>query len=365
MANRGPGSPLAEHLRQRIAAEGPLSLASYMETVLLHPRFGYYATRDPLGRAGDFITAPEISQMFGELVGAWLAQVWQEMGAPAMIRLVELGPGRGTLMADILRAARLRPGFLSALRVHLIEASPVLRGRQEEALRPHATSVPIAWHDHLDQVPEGPLLALANEFFDALPVRQYQKSTEGWHERLVGANEEGQFIFVLSPPQPAPPGAVATLAAVGDVVEVSTAAIGLADALARRIVRDGGTALAIDYGPAESAPGDSFQAVRGHRFADPFADPGTADLTAHVDFAALARAAREAGAHVFGPVTQGEFLKRLGIDLRAHRLTRDGGPMRAAAVEAARARLVGAAGMGTLFKALAWRSPGLPAPPGF
>lgn len=365
MVEPAVGSSLADHLRRRIALEGPLSLAVYMETALLHPRLGYYATRDPFGQAGDFVTAPEISQMFGELIGACLAQVWQEMGRPYPVRLIEFGPGRGTLMADVLRAARHVPDFLSAIRVHLVEASPTLRARQEETLRTRASDAPIEWHGHLGEVPEGPLLVVANEFFDALPIRQYRKSAEGWRERLVDVNERGDFVFVHSPPQSAPPSMAAESAAVGDVIEVSSAAIGLADTLARRIVDSRGAALVIDYGPTESAPGDSFQAVHRHRFADPLIAPGESDLTAHVDFAALNRVARDAGADVFGPMAQGEFLRRLGIDVRAERLSRDVSPARAAEVAAARARLVEATGMGTLFKAVAWQSPGLARPPAF
>ena len=368
----GPAAPgsttLGRILARRIRQAGPLTVASFMAEALGHPAHGYYRTRDPLGQAGDFTTAPEISQMFGELVGLWCVELWQAMGTPAAVNLVELGPGRGTLMADALRAARLRPGFHAALRLHLVETSPPLREIQAATLRAAAPALTPSWHDSLADVPDGPLLLVANELFDALPIHQFQRTGDGWRERVVtlAGNDEtlrfglapaGPALALLSPAQrAAPPGAIA---------EASPAAIALAADIARRVTAEGGAALVIDYGPAESAAGDSLQALRRHQPADPLATPGEADLTAHVDFAALARAAREAGAAVHGPVTQGAFLSRLGIEMRAARLAQRATASQAQDVRAALARLLGPAEMGTLFKVLAIAAPALPVPPGF
>jgi NADH dehydrogenase [ubiquinone] 1 alpha subcomplex assembly factor 7 len=357
-------SALAEHLARRIRSTGPITIADWMAEALGHPEHGYYRTRDPLGVAGDFITAPEISQMFGELIGLWLVECWRLMGEPRPVRLAELGPGRGTLMADALRAARLRPEFLAALDLHLVETSPALRRRQAESLRPSGAAP--RWHDGFATVPEGPLLLVANEFFDALPVHQFQRTAQGWRERVVAFGEEG-FRLGLAPPGPAlallPEASRA--APEGGIAEVSPAALGLADVIARRLVADGGAALVIDYGPAESAPGDSLQAVRGHRPHDPLRDPGAADLTAHVDFAALARAATGAGARVHGPLPQGVWLERLGLRQRAARLRAGASPAQAKEIDAAERRLLDPGEMGTLFKAMALAAPSLATPPGF
>ncbi len=361
-------TPLGESLALRIRQAGPLSVAEFMAEALGHPEHGYYRSRDPFGAAGDFTTAPEISQMFGELIGLWCVAMWQAMGSPAEANLVELGPGRGTLMADALRAAGLRPDFAAAARLHLVETSPALRARQAEALQAAAPGCAPAWHDDLATVPEGPLLLVANELFDALPVHQFQRIADGWRERVVGLVPDGTRLgFGLAMPGPAlalladahraaPPGAI---------VELSPARLALAGEIARRVVRDGGAALIIDYGPAASAPGDSLQAVRDHAPADPLAEPGLADLTAHVDFAALARAARDAGAAVHGPVPQGGLLSQLGLELRATALLRVADAAQARDIRAAAARLLGPDEMGTLFKALAIVDPALPTPPGF
>ncbi|MCC7345840.1 MAG: SAM-dependent methyltransferase [Variibacter sp.] len=340
-----------------------------MALCLAHPRHGYYLTRDPLGRAGDFTTAPEVSQMFGELLGLWAVAVWQLMGAPAQMNLVELGPGRGTLMADGLRAARLAPAFLAAAEVHLVEISPVLRARQRAALA--AAPVAVQWHDALEAVPAGPAIVLANEFFDALPVNQAVKTARGWHERLVGLDPRGRLAFGLAP---APlPGFAQALPGVrgappGAIFEWRDPAP--AQALGRRAASAGGAALIVDYGHTESAAGDTFQALRRHGYADPLASPGEADLTAHVDFAALAADARAAGATVHGPVTQGHFLRTLGIAARAARLQENASASQRKAVDEALERLTGGsagktAGMGDLFKVLALAHPALPPLPGF
>jgi NADH dehydrogenase [ubiquinone] 1 alpha subcomplex assembly factor 7 len=359
-------TPLEAEIRRIIAVDGPMSVAAFMRLCLGHPVHGYYTTRDPFGRGGDFITAPEISQMFGELIGLWAVAVWQAMGAPPKLALVELGPGRGTLMADALRAGRIAPAFAAALGVHLVETSPVLQRLQQERLA--GLGVPIAWHRDLAGVPDGPLILIANEFFDALPVHQAVRTAAGWHERMVGI-EAGRLVFALHPdPIPAfaavlprrladaPAGAVYEWRSGEVVAEV-----------ARRVVGNGGAALALDYGHRDSALGETLQAVGRHGFADPQKTPGEVDLTAHVDFAALARAAEAVGARVHGPVAQGEFLRRLGIEARATALRTNATAAQAADIDAALARLTGAGrdAMGELFKAIAFADPKLATLPGF
>ncbi|MGQ9371422.1 class I SAM-dependent methyltransferase [Azospirillum sp. A39] len=361
-----PAGSLAEALARRIAVEGPISVAAFMAEALGHPRFGYYMKQDPFGAAGDFVTAPEVSQMFGELIGLWCADTWQRMGAPSPVRLVELGPGRGTLMADALRAAAVLAPFRAALRVHLVETSPALRERQRATL----AGVDVAWHDRLEEVPDGPALVVANEFFDALPVRQIQRTPQGWSERLVDRAEDGGtgFRFVLEAFGSAGASLVpSTLrdAPPGSVIEVSPASQAVARVLAARLAAQGGAALLIDYGYVGPAVGDTLQAVRRHTHVPVLEAPGDADLTAHVDFAALAVAAQAAGAAAFGPVTQGALLERLGIAARAAALKRTATPRQAADVDAALARLIGTDQMGTLFKALALAAPGVGAPAGF
>jgi SAM-dependent MidA family methyltransferase len=335
-----------------------LTIADYMADCLLHPDHGYYTTRPPFGPEGDFITGPEISQMFGELLGLCLAQAWQDQGAPAAFALAELGPGRGTLMADVLRATRHVPGFHAAARVVLIEASPALRARQQATLTPH----PVQWADSIDALPGAPLFLLANEFFDALPIRQFQRHTDGWQERLVG-ERDGGLAFGLS--------CATRMAALehrladtvpGDIVETCAPAQAIVADIAQRIDRFGGAALLIDYGDWHSR-GDTLQALRRHAFADPLAEPGEADLTAHVDFEALAQAAAPCTAT--GPVPQGVLLERLGITARAQALARR---MTGAALTAhigAHRRLTHPEEMGKLFKALALHPRRAPPPPGF
>ncbi|MGK9168114.1 SAM-dependent methyltransferase [Inquilinus limosus] len=336
-----------------------------MAEALGHPRHGYYVTRDPLGAAGDFTTAPEISQIFGELIGLWCADLWQRLGSPDPVLLVELGPGRGTLMQDALRAiGRAAPGFRAALRLTLVETSPALRAAQAARL---ADAAPV-WLDRLADLPDGPALVVANEFFDALPIRQWQRGRAGWHERLVGWDDAaGRLRWELS--ARADPGLALIPEAVrdapeGSIAESCPAGLSHAAFLGQRLTRQGGAALIIDYGPARSAPGDSFQAVRRHAFADPLEAPGEADLTAHVDFQALAEAATQAGAEAHGPVPQGAFLEALGLRARAAQL-KTASPARAEGIESAVERLAGPDQMGTLFKALALTAPGLGTPAGF
>lgn len=359
---------LADILLERIARQGPLSVAEYMAEALGHPEHGYYATRDPLGAAGDFVTAPEVSQMFGELIGLWCAVVWQAAGRPDPVNLVELGPGRGTLMADLLRAARTVPGFAEALSVHLVETSPVLRAAQKAALADVSPSRGPVWHDSLESVPDGPLLVVANEFFDALPIRQFRRTDAGWCERLIAAGPgKARFEWTQGPPVERPPGLSERLpdAPVGAIVETAPAAAALAGALGERLAGHGIAALIVDYGYDMSAPGDTLQAVRNHRFADPLADPGEADLTAHVDFEALLAAGAAAGARPFASIPQGTFLESIGLGARAEALTARASPAQATDIRAARQRLADPRQMGALFRAAALQHPGLPPPPGW
>lgn len=355
-------TPLAAELKRLIAHEGPLTVERYMALCLGHPRFGYYMTRDPFGARGDFVTAPEISQMFGELVGLWAAETWRLMGSPAPVRLVELGPGRGTLMADALRAARVLPGFREAIDLHLVETSPVLRERQRAALAAGGTAA--TWHDAVETLPPGPMLVVANEFFDALPVRHYQRTERGWCERLVGLDAEGRLAFGLAgEPEPA----LTQAAPPGTVLEVAAVSAAIMATLAGRLAASGGAMLAFDYGHVASGFGETLQALKEHVFVDPLAEPGEADLTVHVDFAALAGTALAAGAAVHGPLLQGDFLAALGIHQRAEALKRRASAEQAGAVDAALARLTDMSerGMGRLFKAMAVAHPALPLLPGF
>ncbi|WJS83645.1 SAM-dependent methyltransferase [Paracoccus sp. TOH] len=342
-------TPLARTIAARIRLSGPMRLDDYMQLCLLHPQHGYYATRDPFGVAGDFTTAPEISQMFGEMVGLALAQAWLDQGRPAPFTLAEIGPGRGTLMADILRAIRVVPGMAAAARVVLVEASPHLRRVQREKLGE------ISHVEDVSGLPEAPLFLVANEFFDALPIRQFQMGGQGWAERVVVLGPEGGLALGLAAvaEQPLPP------APEGTVRELCPAAGPIVATLAGRIAAHGGCAIVIDYGGWDGQ-GDTFQALRRHRPEDPLAHPGEADLTAHVDFAPLAGTARALGIRVSGMLSQGEWLLRLGIAQRAQRLAAagDGGAM------AALHRLTAPGEMGHLFKVLAFWARHAPAPPG-
>jgi NADH dehydrogenase [ubiquinone] 1 alpha subcomplex assembly factor 7 len=347
-------TPLEAELKRRIAIDGPMPLPQYMALCLTDSLHGYYVTRDPFGAAGDFTTAPEISQMFGELIGLWTASVWLQLGAPDRVHVVELGPGRGTLLADALRAARVVPGFAAAARIDLVETSPVLRQRQKATLETFAGS--IAWHRHFAEITGAPLIVIANEFFDALPVHQTVRAPDGWHERMVGLDDEGRLALALHP-EPLP-GFEVTLPPALRHAPLGTIREWRSDELmveiAQRVIQCRGAALIIDYGEVESGLGDTLQAVSRHRHASVLETPGEVDLTAHVDFAALGRAATSAGARVWGPLTQGTFLMRLGISERAASL-KAASPARAADIEAGLARLTapGADGMGDLFKVIA------------
>jgi NADH dehydrogenase [ubiquinone] 1 alpha subcomplex assembly factor 7 len=351
-----------DRLKRRIAAGGPVTVAEFMRIALVEQGAGYYATRDPLGSAGDFVTAPEISQMFGELIGLWCVDAWERAGAPDPFLLVELGPGRGTLMVDALRAAKVRPAFLTAMRLHLVEISRPLRDAQEQRL---GAFHPL-WHDDLTTLPEGPALMIGNEFLDALPIHQFQMTAQGWRERGVALVDDALAWTLL------PPGAQLGLlqavhrrAKADEIAEVCPSALSMASAIGTRMAEEGIAALFIDYGAAASAVGESLQAVKAHRFCDPLTEVGAADLTAHVDFAAIANAAREAGARVHGAVAQATFLETLGIRTRAALLSARANEADRAAIAEAMTRLIDPRQMGSLFKALAISHPDLQELAGF
>lgn len=358
-------TPLHDVIRGLLASSGPMPVSRYMQLCLTHPEHGYYVGRDPLGREGDFTTAPEVSQMFGELVGLWAAAVWREMGAPPVVNLVELGPGRGTMMADALRAVRVVPPLFNAINVHLVEINSRLRDKQRATL----TGRSVTWHDSLADVPRGPSIILANEYFDVLPVHQMVKSERGWHERMVAMSDDGDLYFdIAREPTPrfevllpetirrSPVGAVFEWRPDHEMMQ-----------LASRVRDDGGAALIIDYGHIRSAAGDTLQAIVKHSYADPLESPGRADVTAHVDFEALVRAAEDVGARVHGPVPQSDFLQRLGIEARAAALSAKATPQNAEDIVAAMRRLIGKSpdGMGDLFKVIAISDPGLTSVVGF
>jgi NADH dehydrogenase [ubiquinone] 1 alpha subcomplex assembly factor 7 len=356
----GEVSPLLSDIKRLIKTAGPMPVWRYMQLCLTHPTHGYYVSRDPLGREGDFITAPEVSQMFGELLGLWAASVWKAMGSPPQIQLIELGPGRGTMIVDALRALRVLPPLYQALSVHLVEINPMLLEKQKAALSGVRN---VEWHASIDEIPRGPSIILANEYFDVLPVHQVVKRATGWHERVVEIDGNGKLAFgaaaepmprfeVLLPPlvREAPVGAVFEWRPDAEIMKIAT-----------RVRDSGGAALIIDYGHLRSDAGDTFQAIARHSFADPLKNPGLADVTAHVDFQALAQAAEDIGARVHGPVSQGEFLKRLGIETRAVTLMAKATHEVSEDISEALKRLIGGgrSGMGSMFKAIGISNPRL------
>jgi len=359
-------SPLKSEIKKLTRKSGPMPVWRYMELCLTHPEFGYYVSRDPLGREGDFTTAPEVSQMLGELLGLWAASVWKAIGSPPLLRLIELGPGRGTMMADALRALRVVPPLYQSLSIHLVEINPVLRDKQKSLL---SGARDIAWHDSIDDIPDGPAIIFANEYFDVLPIHQAVKRETGWHERTVEIDANGDLAFgsaaepiphfeVLLPPlvRSAPVGAVFEWRPDAEIMKIAT-----------RVRDQDGAALIIDYGHVRSDAGDTFQAIARHSFADPLKNPGQADVTAHVDFQALARAVEDLGARVHGPVPQGDFLKRLGIETRAVTLMAKASHEVSEDISGALKRLVGGGrgGMGSMFKVLAVSEPNLVSLAGF
>ncbi|MGB0920778.1 MAG: class I SAM-dependent methyltransferase [Alphaproteobacteria bacterium] len=362
-------SPLIAHFVKLIETQGPIGVDRFMTDALMHPQHGYYVSQTPFGRGGDFITAPDISQMFGELVGVWAADSWDRIGRPHKIALVELGPGRGTLMADALRALHTIQPFLVAMELHMVEGSDRLRAIQSRAI-----DRPITHHTSIEDLPRDcPIIVIANEFLDALPIKQFQKTAGGWRERLVDLNRTqpepatpwAPFRFQLSTQALKAPAALLGSrvrgAALGAIAEKSPACESVVSSLARQIGKQGGAALFIDYGPRQSALGDSLQAVQNHQYAPLFDAPGTADLTAHVDFEALKTIAAKAGAACFSITDQGEFLKALGIEARASALIRTASPKLAQDVQSALHRLTHQEQMGQLFKVLAFAQPGITA----
>ncbi|OQW56039.1 MAG: methyltransferase [Proteobacteria bacterium SG_bin9] len=353
-------SPLEAELRKLIKKTGSMPVWRYMELCLTHPKHGYYVSRDPLGREGDFITSPEVSQMFGELIGLWAAAAWNAMGTPMQVNLIELGPGNGTMMSDALRAIRVLPPFFEAADIHLVEINPVLREKQKKAL---ANRKGATWHNRFETVPKGPAIIFANEYFDVLPIHQMVRKPTGWHERTVELDANGKLIYgampeptpqfeVLLPPlvRAAPEGAVFEWRPDTEIMK-----------LGRRLRSQGGVALIIDYGHVRSDAGDTFQAIARHSFTDPLKAPGTADVTAHVDFQALMRAAEDMGVRTHGPIEQGSFLKRLGIETRAVSLMGKSPPDVSASIASALKRLTegGRGGMGSLFKVMAISHPSI------
>jgi SAM-dependent MidA family methyltransferase len=340
-------NPLQERLVRLITDEGPLNMAQYMMLCLHDPRHGYYATRPSLGAEGDFVTAPEVSQMFGEMVGLWLMESWNRLGRPVPFRLVEIGPGSGALMSDILRTGRALPGFLEAADLWLVEASAPLRALQAERLAEHHPQ----FADRLEDVPPGaPVLLAANEYLDCLPARQFVHRGGEWFEQRVGLDPDGALALGLSPlpsgltpPADAPDGAV---------WELSVAQSTAGNVIGERIASEGGVALLIDYGRDTPDFGDTLQALKRHRKQHPLAEPGQADLTVHVDFPAVAAGAKEGGAAASSIVSQSDFLRGMGIETRAQRLMQNS-PDSAPLIQRQLQRLINPSEMGLLFKVLA------------
>lgn len=356
---------LKARLLARIDREGPINIAAYMSACLFDPVDGFYPTRDPLGSEGDFITAPEISQMFGELIGIFALQSWRDMGRPETVQLVELGPGRGVMMSDMMRAAHMDADFIKAARITMVEASPALEAVQAKTLA--ACPAPVTWASSLSEVAAGPSIIVGNEFLDCLPIRQFIRHDGAWHERMVMIDPENadELIYARS----ATPEVGVDLTAFedaqdGDLAEYNPGLTQLCAQLYDRFAIDDGRALLVDYGPAQPETGDTVQAISRHQKVDTLAQPGDADLTARVDFSALSRAARKEGLDRYGPVTQAAFLKAMGIELRAAKLAQQSErhkPIIARQLH----RLMDEHAMGSLFKVMALQSKGLPRPIGF
>lgn len=338
---------LEQLMASHIAQNGPMGMSEFMALALGHPEHGYYMGRDPFGQAGDFTTAPEISQMFGEMIGAWFADMWMKGGAPSRLTLLECGPGRGTLMADMLRATSSVPGFHDALDLHLLETSPVLRARQKETL----SGYNVRWHDTIETVPDdAPFYVIGNEFFDALPVQQFIFQGGRWHERRIDY-QDGRFCFVACEVD-APDMPVMQAPGEGAVYECSPLSLSLMTVMAERVAAQGGAMLFVDYGYDAHAYGDTLQAVRGHDYVPVLEQVGACDLSAHVNFAALAESAQKAGLQIFGPAGQGAFLQALGIDMRAKMLQQKASDTQRDDIQSALGRLTGDGTMGRLFRVL-------------
>ncbi|WP_040450405.1 class I SAM-dependent methyltransferase [Hoeflea phototrophica] len=349
-------TPLAEKMARIIEQAGPLKISDFFALCLADPDHGYYKTREPFGRSGDFITAPEVSQLFGEMIGVFLVHAWQAQGAPDQVRIAEIGPGRGTLMSDALRViAKLAPDLYANATIHMVETSDRLRNEQRQTLV--RIKDRICWHQAFEEIPAGFTLMVANELFDAIPIHQFVKTPNGFRERVVGLDENGRLAFGIGTGSFDPSLLPVDEAAVpeGEIFELAPARSAVMQAVASKLVRDGGTALSIDYGHLVTGFGDTLQAVYRHEFDTPLARPGEADLTSHVDFQALAEAAVAAGAHLHRPLTQGEFLVGLGLVERAGALGSGRDALTQAAIRDAVNRLAGEGEgrMGALFKVLA------------
>ena len=356
-------TPLARKLARLIATTGPISVADYFSSCLSDPEYGYYRTRHPFGTAGDFTTAPEISQLFGEMIGIFLVLCWRAHGKPDAVRLIEIGPGRGTLMADVQRTlSGVAPELVSAASGHLVETSPHLSKVQAQTL----SGAPVSnhWHTDIDDVPEGFSLLFCNELFDAIPIRQFISTDNGFRERVVALDEADNLIFEAGTASLAPADVPAT-AKIGDIIEIAPAREALMSRIAARLAASGGCALAIDYGHGEAGTGDTLQAVRDHRYTGVFETPGEADLTSHVDFSALARAAAASGAQVWPLLSQSRFLLGLGLLERAGALGAGKTQKRQQEIGEAVNRLAGdgEGQMGNLFKVLGLSSPAIAVAP--
>ncbi len=363
LSPEGRGSPLLDIIRRRIESDGPMNLGEYMALCLGHPKHGYYMTRDPLGAAGDFTTSPEISQLFGEMIGAWLADMWIKMGKPPECILLECGPGRGTLMADIMRATKGVAGFHSAMKIHLMEMSPVLRNRQSEVLANYETR----WIDDLNALNSAiPVLIIGNEFLDALPVRQLERKGGKWFERVVGLAPDNSLQIGLKEADFTLMERLQSLhisLEEGDVFEISPILNQFINFVDNLLKKQSGAALFVDYGHAKTAAGETLQAVRSHRFVKITDTPGFCDLTAHIDFENIAHIAKTDGITVHGPVTQAAFLRELGIEYRAQKLIQTLQPNASnvcgvnepqiEAIKSGLNRLIDTQQMGILFKVLA------------
>lgn len=333
-----------DFIKALIQKNGPIDIGQFMSLALGHPQLGYYMKQDPFGANGDFTTAPEISQMFGEMIAAWILEVWQQMGTPSPFTLLECGPGRGTLMVDIMRSLKNVPGFHDAAQVHLMEISPVLKQMQGAALASYNPK----WHVNLETVPDQPMIVIANEFLDALPVRQLIKSEKGWDERLVTLAGE-EFGYTTRPL----PIDIGVVAKVGDIFEISPVRSGFVADLVKKMSKNSeGAALLIDYGHAHSGFGDTLQAIKDHKYVSPLEFVGDADLTTHVDFEAVRKAAEGAGAQVTDPVEQGAWLRTIGIQHRADTLKAKANEAQKFDIEKALQRLTDSSQMGSLFKVI-------------
>ena len=360
-------SSVASYVKSIIERDGPISVARFVELSLSGRPDSYYMNRDPLGIPGDFITSPEISQVFGECIGVWCVDLWLKLGSPPSFRLVELGPGRGTLMQDILRAGKVGRSFLEACAVSFVEINPVLRALQARSVGMQAPAS-VEWVEHFGAVGiDRPLIVIANEFFDALPARQLLKRQDAWLERMVGLNGDGAFVFTAADGPDLSnlvPISVRN-ASSGSIWETSQAALDIADAIGRALGQFGGALLAIDYGHAGPSIGDTFQAVKAHQRASVLQDAGECDLTFHVDFAALVTVLKASGARCFPVVEQRHLLARLGAFERTRMLQRNADAEQGARLDRALHRLTSPSGMGTLFRALCAASPASLAPAGF